>query len=97
MERISLGALIIALCMLTDNAIIVIEGIKVGIESGRDKLEVVRRVLPGFAFRTPAQAQHLLPEQDILPLIQIQLGSLPTPLLFLAHVTSQYQACVSFS
>jgi len=42
MERISLGALIIALCMLTDNAIIVIEGIKVGIESGADKLETVR-------------------------------------------------------
>jgi multidrug efflux pump subunit AcrB len=42
MERISLGALIIALCMLTDNAIIVIEGIKVGIESGQDRLEVVR-------------------------------------------------------
>jgi multidrug efflux pump subunit AcrB len=42
MERISLGALIIALCMLTDNAIIVIEGIKVGIERGEDKLEVVR-------------------------------------------------------
>ncbi len=42
MERISLGALIIALCMLTDNAIIVIEGIKVGIESGKDKLAVVR-------------------------------------------------------
>jgi multidrug efflux pump subunit AcrB len=42
MERISLGALIIALCMLTDNAIIVIEGIKVGIEAGQNKLEVVR-------------------------------------------------------
>jgi multidrug efflux pump subunit AcrB len=42
MERISLGALIIALCMLTDNAIILIEGIKVGIEAGEDKLEVVR-------------------------------------------------------
>jgi multidrug efflux pump subunit AcrB len=42
MERISLGALIIALCMLTDNAIIVIEGIKVGIEAGEDKLQVVR-------------------------------------------------------
>src|SRR5262249_7857800 len=36
------GALIIALCMLTDNAIIVIEGIKVGIESGQDRLAVVR-------------------------------------------------------
>ncbi len=42
MERVSLGALIIALCMLTDNAIIVIEGCKVGIESGQDKLEAVR-------------------------------------------------------
>jgi len=45
MERISLGALIIALCMLTDNAIIVIEGIKVGIESGEDRLRVVREVV----------------------------------------------------
>ena len=45
MERISLGALIIALCMLTDNAIIVIEGIKVGIEAGEDKLKVVREVV----------------------------------------------------
>ena len=44
MERISLGALIIALCMLTDNAIIVIEGIKVGIEAGEDKLQVIRDV-----------------------------------------------------
>jgi multidrug efflux pump subunit AcrB len=45
MERISLGALIIALCMLTDNAIIVIEGIKVGIEAGEDKIQVVRDVV----------------------------------------------------
>jgi multidrug efflux pump subunit AcrB len=45
MERISLGALIIALCMLTDNAIIVIEGIKVGIEAGENKLDVVREVV----------------------------------------------------
>ena len=45
MERISLGALIIALCMLTDNAIIVIEGIKVGIEKGEDRLKVVREVV----------------------------------------------------
>jgi multidrug efflux pump subunit AcrB len=45
MERISLGALIIALCMLTDNAIIVIEGIKVGIEAGDDKIETVREVV----------------------------------------------------
>ncbi len=45
MERISLGALIIALCMLTDNAIIVIEGIKVDIEAGKNKLDVVRSVV----------------------------------------------------
>jgi len=45
MERISLGALIIALCMLTDNAIIIIEGIKVGIEAGRDRMLVVREVV----------------------------------------------------
>lgn len=45
MERISLGALIIALCMLTDNAIIVIEGIKVGIEAGKNKIDVVRDVV----------------------------------------------------
>ena len=45
MERISFGALIIALCMLTDNAIIVIEGTKVGIEAGEDKLQVVREIV----------------------------------------------------
>jgi len=45
MERISLGALIIALCMLTDNAIILIEGVKVGIEAGHDKLQVVRETV----------------------------------------------------
>jgi multidrug efflux pump subunit AcrB len=42
MERISLGALIIALCMLTDNAIVVTEGLKVRIEAGEDKLHVIR-------------------------------------------------------
>jgi multidrug efflux pump subunit AcrB len=45
LERISLGALIIALCMLTDNAIIVIESVKVRIEAGEDKLKVVREVV----------------------------------------------------
>ena len=39
MERISLGALIIALCMLTDNAIVVTEGIKVESKSGEDKIQ----------------------------------------------------------
>jgi multidrug efflux pump subunit AcrB len=45
MERISLGALIIALCMLTDNAIVVTEGIKVRIESGEDKIPVISDVI----------------------------------------------------
>ena len=45
MERISLGALIIALCMLTDNAIMVTEGIQVRIESGKDKIHVIRDVI----------------------------------------------------
>jgi multidrug efflux pump subunit AcrB len=45
MERISLGALIIALCMLTDNAIVVTEGIKVRIESGEAKLPVIADVI----------------------------------------------------
>jgi multidrug efflux pump subunit AcrB len=45
LERISLGALIIALCMLTDNAIVVTEGFKVGIEAGKNKLEVIRDVI----------------------------------------------------
>lgn len=42
MERISLGAFIIALCMLTDNAIVMTESIKVRIEAGEDKIEVIR-------------------------------------------------------
>lgn len=45
MERISLGAFIIALCMLTDNALVVNEAVKVGIEAGRNKLEVVREAV----------------------------------------------------
>ena len=42
LERISLGAFIIALCMLTDNAIVITEGIKVRIEGGKDKLDAIR-------------------------------------------------------
>ena len=45
LERISLGAFIIALCMLTDNAIVITEGMKVGIESGEDKTAVIRDVV----------------------------------------------------
>jgi multidrug efflux pump subunit AcrB len=45
LERISLGAFIIALCMLTDNAIVITEGMKVRIESGEDKISVIREVV----------------------------------------------------
>jgi multidrug efflux pump subunit AcrB len=45
LERISLGAFIIALCMLTDNAIVITEGMKVGIEAGKDKTAVIREVV----------------------------------------------------
>jgi multidrug efflux pump subunit AcrB len=45
MERISLGALIIALCMLTDNAIVVTESMKVRIEGGEEKMPVIRDVI----------------------------------------------------
>ena len=39
LHRISLGALIIALGMLVDNAIVVVEGILVGLKQGRTKLQ----------------------------------------------------------
>lgn len=45
LERISLGALIIALGMLVDNAIVVTEGVKVQIESGVEKLKAARDVV----------------------------------------------------
>ena len=45
LERISLGAFIIALCMLTDNAIVITEGMKVRIEGGEDKIAVIRETV----------------------------------------------------
>lgn len=45
MHRISLGALIIALGMLVDNAIVVTEGILVGVQSGRRKLDIANEVV----------------------------------------------------
>ena len=45
MHRISLGALIIALGMLVDNAIVVTEGILVGIQQGRKKLDVAKDIV----------------------------------------------------
>jgi multidrug efflux pump subunit AcrB len=45
LQRISLGALIIALGMLVDNAIVVAEGMLVGIKAGKKGIEVARDVV----------------------------------------------------
>lgn len=45
LERISLGALIIALGMLVDNAIVVVDGILARIEKGMDKIEAASEVV----------------------------------------------------
>ncbi|MGI9260406.1 MAG: efflux RND transporter permease subunit [Woeseiaceae bacterium] len=45
MHRISLGALIIALGMMVDNAIVVTEGILVGVKRGADKLEIAKKIV----------------------------------------------------
>lgn len=45
LHRISLGALIIALGMMVDNAIVVTEGILVGVRQGTGKLEVIKDVV----------------------------------------------------
>ena len=45
LERISLGALIIALGMLVDNAIVVVDGMQVRIEQGMDRIEAASEVV----------------------------------------------------
>ena len=45
MHRISLGALIIALGMMVDNAIVVTEGILVGVAKGETKLEIAKKIV----------------------------------------------------
>ncbi len=45
MHRISLGALIIALGMMVDNAIVVTEGILVGVQNGYKKLDIANRIV----------------------------------------------------
>ncbi|NRA84512.1 MAG: efflux RND transporter permease subunit, partial [Gammaproteobacteria bacterium] len=45
MHRISLGALIIALGMMVDNAIVVTEGILVGIKKGSTKLAIAKEIV----------------------------------------------------
>ncbi|MCP4686475.1 MAG: efflux RND transporter permease subunit, partial [Desulfobacterales bacterium] len=45
LQRISLGALIIALGMLVDNAIVVTDGMRIKMEQGRDALDAARDVV----------------------------------------------------
>lgn len=45
MHRVSLGALIIALGMMVDNAIVVTEGIQVGVQRGRRKIDIAKAVV----------------------------------------------------
>lgn len=45
MHRISLGALIIALGMMVDNAIVVTEGILVGVQRGTKKLDIAKSIV----------------------------------------------------
>lgn len=45
LERISLGALIIALGMLVDNAIVVVDGMKVKMEQGMDGMQAAKEVV----------------------------------------------------
>ncbi len=45
LERISLGALIIALVMLVDNAIVITEGMLVAIQRGHDRLRAAKEVV----------------------------------------------------
>ncbi len=45
LERISLGALVIALGMLVDNAIVVTEGMMIRIQAGKDRLQAAKEVV----------------------------------------------------
>ena len=45
LERISLGALIIALGMLVDNAIVVVEGIQINLQRGMDRIEAASKIV----------------------------------------------------
>lgn len=45
LHRVSLGALIIALGMLVDNAIVITEGILVGVQRGKSRLQAAQEVL----------------------------------------------------
>ena len=44
MHRVSLGALVISLGMLVDNGVVITDGILVGVQKGRKRLDVIRQV-----------------------------------------------------
>ena len=50
LERISLGALIIALAMLVDNAIVITEGMLVAMQRGRERLAAAKEVVAQTAW-----------------------------------------------
>lgn len=50
LERISLGALIIALGMLVDNAIVVVDGMKIKMEQGEDAINAAKEIVGQTAF-----------------------------------------------
>ncbi|MCK5557946.1 MAG: efflux RND transporter permease subunit, partial [Candidatus Hydrogenedentes bacterium] len=45
LERISLGALIIALGMLVDNAIVIVDGILVGMQRGENRIDAAKKIV----------------------------------------------------
>lgn len=45
LERISLGALVISLVMLVDNAIVIVEGMLIGMQKGADKMKAAKDVV----------------------------------------------------
>ena len=45
LERISLGALVIALVMLVDNAIVIVEGMLISLQKGKDAMQAAKEVV----------------------------------------------------
>jgi multidrug efflux pump subunit AcrB len=50
LERVSLGALVIALALMVDNAIVIVDGMQVLIQRGVDRIEAAGRVVKQTAF-----------------------------------------------
>ena len=60
LQRISLGALIIALSMLVDNAIVVVEGVLIARQQGSPLLNAINAIIrhPGFCARRAVTGFH---------------------------------------